>query len=77
MVHAEVGLNWQIPFTGNHQAVDQAVGYIREKYALKDHMSSVRLFESEFNCKISWDHGGCFLQFGAERDYLLFLLRWM
>jgi hypothetical protein len=73
MVHAEVGLKWQLPFTGNH---NRAVSYVREKYALTDGESSVSLFESEFNCAVSWDYNHCFLQFNSERDYLLFVLRW-
>lgn len=72
MVHAEVELKWRLPFSGNHCAVS----YIREKYALKDSESSVRLFESEFNCKFTWDRGRYYLQFNSERDYLWFVLKW-
>lgn len=59
---------------------DEAFGailWVRNKYALESHESSVALTEQEFECKILWNQGFCFLEFNNEPAYVWFVLTWL
>lgn len=59
-------------FTGGHPSVQ----WLRAKHSLESHESSVSLYEKEFNCKVHWEDGHCFLEFNDEKSYIWFIMRW-
>ena len=61
-----------LPFTGAHRSVD----YVREKYNLKSYETSAELFEKEFNCKIKWSWGDCYIEFNDEKSFIWYQLKW-